>query len=229
MQKSNPIKGLIRYSFYSSVGHIAIYGTLVVAFGIAFLAMGGIALFPAVAVTLFATLSLVSNAEEKSNWGKFQLTTPIKRSHVITSRYAIYLIFMMVGLIVAGIFTGIGRILAELDIIGYDEITGVAVHLIGESDLSQATFMFTISGIGAALIMCSLYYPLAYTIFKGKEEGLAFITTMLAFVISVFIAWIGLRLDLSFGGISLLIVALPVVLLAISYMITTKVYEKVDV
>jgi len=136
---------------------------------------------------------------------------------------------MMVGLIVAGIFTGIGRILAELDIIGYDEITGVAVHLIGESDLSQATFMFTISGIGAALIMCSLYYPLAYTIFKGKEEGLAFITTMLAFVISVFIAWIGLRLDLSFGGISLLIVALPVVLLAISYMITTKVYEKVDV
>ena len=229
MGKNKTIRALIQYAIYSSAGHIAIYGTLVVGFGVLFLAMGGMTMFPGVAIPILAMASLVSSAEEKSNWNRFQLTTPTTRRQVIISRYGIYFLFMLAGLAVAGIFTGLGYLLTALNILGQGELSRGVAYFLADYDPMRATLMFTISGIGAALLTCSVYYPLVYTFFKGREEGLAFVATILSFALAILIAWLGLRLELSIFGMTLFLLAVSVVLLVCSYLATVKIYDKVDV
>jgi len=231
MQKNNPIKGLIRYSLYSGSGHIIIYGVIFLVLGIVLLIFGSAPVFPVLAVAQFAPVGLMCiAADDKSNWARFQLTTPIKRNQVIISRYIVYLIFMLIGLTASVIFTGLGVVLDRLGIVEYWGFPiGVIAQLLQGFDPIKITIIMTISGIGTALIVCSLFYPLAYTIFKGKEEGLAFITTMLSVAILWLIAWIGIGFELPLYGFALFCLTVPAILLIISGIITAKIYEKVDV
>jgi Zn-dependent protease with chaperone function len=108
-------------------------------------------------------------------------------------------------------------------------IYGPFESLLEEIRPFRATFMITVSVVGASLFICALYYPLSYTIFKNKEEGLSIIVLLLSLVFSFFMLWIGIRLELSMNEILIMSIAIPTVLFILSYFLSRKIYKELDV
>jgi len=231
MNKNNPVKGLVKYSLYSASGHIIMSGGIVLGLGILMTAFGSTPTFPIFAITILVPASLASNAQDdKSNWTRFQLTMPVKRKDVILSKYVTYLIFLLMALVISGVFIGLARVLHEMNIVEYGTaLFGSIEQLVEGFDPRAVTHRLLLVAIGGALIVCSLYYPLAYTLFKGKEEGLSLITLFFSVAIMALIGWLGFKFELSLNSIIALNVVVPVILFVVSYVITTKIYAKIDV
>jgi len=207
------------------------FGLMMLLIGIVFLIIGSTPVFPVTAIAIFAPASLVSNAaDDKSNWGRFQLTMPVKRKHIVLSRYVVYLIFLLMGIVLAVAVTAIGRLLHEMGMVEYGSVFwGPFAEFLAGLNPRAIAPMLALAGIGTALIACSLYYPLAYSVFKGKEEGLSLVVLLFSLALSGFIGWLGFRLDLSLNGVIALSVVVPAILFVISCLVSVKIYEKNDV
>ena len=97
-----------------------------------------------------------------SKWGKYKLTTPVKRADIIKSYFINQIIWLIVGIIFAG------AIFFPLFYLGGEERTGVflAINLLCAVGITM--------GIATILLVCSssafaLSYPLTVAIFRKKE------------------------------------------------------------
>lgn len=117
-----------------------------------------------------------------SKWGKYKLTTPVKRADIIKSYFINQIIWLIVGIIFAG------AIFFPLFYLGGEERTGVflAINLLCAVGITMGIITFAnivvVSDItiwktiskATILLVCSssafaLSYPLTVAIFRKKE------------------------------------------------------------
>lgn len=233
MLKNNRIKGLIQLAFYSaeSTKHLVI--SLICGFIFIF-GFSPVYYFIPMLVIVDSILPSLANShlDGRSNGSRMQLTMPVKRNDVVISIYACFLISILMGLGVCGLLICLGRVLHELNIVVYgsglltNNGTTYITQLVEQFDPKYVSFIVVTLVTGNALIVCSLYCPLAYTIFGGKElSSLPLITQILSLPIMGLVTWFGTIFELS---IILLNIVVPVILLILSFVITSKIYSTID-
>ena len=234
MKKRQPIRGLTQYFIFSSSGHFTVLAFLILSFGVFTLVFGATPVFSLITMILFGSFSFVSSvSDDKSNWNRFQLVMPVKRKDVVTSKYFIYLLFMGIALVIIGFFTATARILDVLDIVEYGSFAIGGIGPMAEAIQTVTDRPITLNllyiSIGSALLMCSVYYPLALTLFRGKEETLSFIVVIGQIAIGFLIVWLDHQLELPLDSMLLVNIVAPVILFALSYVFSCRVFEKIDV
>jgi hypothetical protein len=77
--------------------------------------------------------------------------------------------------------------------------------------------------------MIGLLFPLSSTKFaEGKQEGLTFVCFLIAFIVPLLISSAGVRLGLTEGVPALISFAISVIVYMVSYVITRRLYTKID-
>ncbi|MCL2827387.1 MAG: ABC-2 transporter permease [Oscillospiraceae bacterium] len=217
MKTNNPMRGLLTFSFYAASGNMSIAALFTLAMSAALLITGNLtvyAFFVLVAVGTFPyTIMAAMGGKNAPKWEKFQLTMPVKRKDVVASIYLSVLLATIAGLLLAGIILGIGFVLHE----------GLLEHVL-QTAFAQFAYVF-----GVVLIMAGLLFPIASTK-AGESRGEAVFTGCLfaAGFIMILISWAGGRADILPWIISLSQVAIAVVVFVISYLLTKKMYAKMD-
>jgi len=232
-----PLKGLLLFSLFSAKGHLVMASAIMLCFAIFAIAVGSTPIAGFGAMLIFPTMSLLSNASEmkadKSKWEKFQLSMPLKRRDVITSRYLFFLFLTLLALVFTGVIEGIAYLLDALNILqagGFAMGLEVILEIIDAFAITtgQLSLGVTLVSIGSAFLSCAIYYPLNFTIFKGKEELTALFVFFGNIIITIFLIWLGGRLELSLNQLVLLCVLAPTFLLILSYFLSVKFYQRMD-
>lgn len=237
--KRQPLKGLLLFSLFDAKGHLVLASVLVSFIGILSLFAGTTPMSGFGTMIIFPTMSLLSHASaaksEKHKWSKFQLSMPIRRKDVITSRYLFYLFLTLIALLATGLIEGIAYLLEFLDIaeVGRFSLGGIGplveiVEAFGVTS-GQLSLNILLVATGSALLSCAIYYPLNYTICRGKEELTAIMMLIGHLIITFFLMWLGGRMSLSLNQLVLLGIIAPTLLLVLSYFFTVKVYQNIDV
>ena len=107
------------------------------------------------ALSATAVSSMRKDAEAK--WNKYELTLPIKRKGIIKCKYLSYLFWVLIGTVIAVIFTGLAVF-----------IHGNVFFAYGFQD----TISLFALGIGIAVMVGALFYPMAYLFGADKSETL---------------------------------------------------------
>lgn len=146
-------------------------------------------------------------------WERFQLTMPLRRSDLAKAQYLLVFLASTVGIPLFIFITGINSVLHG-DLFDFT-ITSLAINI---SPL-----------LSMPLSMAGLLFPLACTkIGEEKQEGLAFFCLIAATAYISFLPWVGQKLGLSDIVSPLLIVAISVITYMVSYLITRKLYTRID-
>ena len=89
--------GLLKYSYYSVSGSLALIFVLCIGFGVAFLVTGNNLLFGAFSLVSIGAAPYVymTKTGDSGNWDKFMVAMPIKRADIITNIYLSILILML--------------------------------------------------------------------------------------------------------------------------------------
>lgn len=212
------MKGLFLDNYYKTIDSIKLFAILVLAVGTAVLITGnetGLELFVYIAITALS-INGISSLRKDANvkWNKLELTLPVKRSDIIKSKYLSYLFWLLVGIVIAIIFT----------------VLAVAIHgnvffAYGFRDVSS---LFVL-GICIALLAGALFFPLAYLLGIDKSETLLIISVIGGVGLAVFLIWmINQNGTLDYYprlGIFTLAVLL---MFRISYQITKSIYRRVE-
>jgi hypothetical protein len=235
MLKNSRIKGLIQYAFYSAIGQSKINFIMILVGGLIFTVIGMSSIYHFVPVTVMGLSILPGhvNGQESDHvtWSRFQLTMPVKRREVILSKYVNFLIYVLIGLGINGLFIMLGRVLHEM-YPGYYESALVnsyssdVIKFLEGFNPSDIRLTVLVLSTGMVLTVCSLYYPISYSKFIDGEVSLIIITMIISFVAIGFIAGFGVELSLT---ILLFMIAIPIILLIISFKVTVKIYDKIDV
>ena len=99
----------------------------------------------------FSLISIASlRKESATKWSKYKLTTPVKRSAIVQSYFLSFLLWLIVGMVFAGIGVALSIMLHGFP---FDKDTDV--------------FMLFVIGIGISLFMGGIFFPL---FFVGGEE-----------------------------------------------------------
>ena len=234
-----PLKGLFIFAFFSAKGHLIMASILMLFASIVMLLIGSTPMVGFSSMTIFPTLSLLTSASEakveKHKWDKFQLSMPIRRKDVITSRYLFFLFLTLIALAIIGLVEGIAHLLETLSIIeiGSFNLGGIGpiIEIIDAFAMStgQLSLGITLISTGTAFLSCAIYYPLLYTICRDKEELTSILTLIGHLIVTFFIMWLGARLEFSLNQLVILSFVVPTVLLVVSYVFTVRVYQKLDV
>jgi hypothetical protein len=216
MKKNNPIKGLLLYTFYSAMGNMALMSGMALLVGCVFLITGQFNYFTAFAIGALIGIPWVpmmnTHKDTASKWNIFQLTTSVKRKDVIAANYLGQFLLLLAGTVLIGIFIGIS----------------IIIHGNLHGEIVETAIDYFPIFMGAALLTNALFYPLVYTIGENKEEALSLVSVAIASGISIFIFWIGNKLNLSQIIIALLSLTITIVLFVVSYVITKKIYANKD-
>ena len=217
MIENSPVKGLMTYEFYSASKNIVIFLAMTLGVNLTTL-IAGVPSFFALSV-LFGILILPSAfmgnvaRDTFTKWDKLQLTMPIKRKNVIVSKYLIYFLAVLVGIIFTGICAGISSCLHER-LLSY---------------VLDYMFIWMPFSIGASFLACGIFYPIVYTIGDNKEEAIMFISIFGAIGFMFLIYTAGFAWGFSQEIVAAVCVAFSVVIFAISFFITVKIYAKKDI
>jgi len=157
---------------------------------------------------------------------------PVSRRDVVKSEYLIALIMIMGVLVITGIVIGIARIAHTMEIAEYGRfafaIDSILEHIEG-IDPRIITTRMIFATIGAVLVSCGLFFPLSYTKFKEMREVFSFLSSVVVLLIGALFLWIGYRFEIPMGMLFVLTVAVPAILFFLSYLLTCRLYEKVDI
>ncbi len=215
------MKGLLKNNFYATLSNVKIFSIVMLLLGIFVVAMDNkipslIIGYMLLAIIGFSFNSIASlRKESAAKWSKYKLTTPVKRSAIVRSYFLSLLLWLVVGIIFAGIGVALSIILHGFP---FDKNTDV--------------FMLFVVGIGISLFMGAIFFPLFYL--GGEERNEVFL------VISV-LCGIGLVMGLTtlintlfpapmttvqiiLGGI--IILASAMLVFALSCPLTAYVYHK---
>lgn len=166
------MKGLMKNNFYAAVSNVKVFTIVMILLGIFVVAMDNkipslIIVYMLLSMVGFSLNSAASLRKEgASKWSKYKLTAPVKRSAIVQSYFLSLLLWMMVGMVFAGIAVALS----------------IALHGF-PFDRNTDVFMLFVVGIGVSLFMGAIFFPLFY--WGGEERNEVFLVISLLGAIGV--------------------------------------------
>lgn len=160
------MKGLLKNNLYATLANVKAFSAVMVLAGIFVVAMDnkipsliiGYMLLGMIGFS-FHSMASIRN-ESATKWNKYKLTAPVKRADIVKSYFISLLLWMIVGMI----FAGIGMALSVwLHGFPFDQKTDI--------------FMLFVVGIGISLFMGAIFFPLFYL--GGEERNEVFLVVSL--------------------------------------------------
>lgn len=160
------MKGLLRNNFYATLSNVKTFSVAMFLLGIFVVIMDnkipsliiGYMLLGMIGFSLNSIASL--RKESSTKWCKYKLTAPVKRSAIVQCYFLSLLLWLVVGMVFAGI--------------------GVALSIMLHGfpfDRNTDVFMLFVVGIGISLFMGAIFFPLFY--FGGEERNEVFLVISL--------------------------------------------------
>ncbi|MCL2200026.1 MAG: ABC-2 transporter permease [Defluviitaleaceae bacterium] len=217
MKTRSPLKGMLAYSFYSASGNLSLVFLFCLLLGSWFLITGSpnIFMFFLLVAISFPPAVILLGGKGGMKWERFQITMPLKRKEVATANYLSIVIALIMGIVLIGIISSIGFALHEN-----------MLDLFVSAGLEMLTLYFAL-----VLIATGLIYPLACTKpgkSKSSEQALFLVCMLSAAGIFQLVSWVGNRAFLSQEIISLLQIVIAGIVFIASYLITRRIYAKLD-
>jgi hypothetical protein len=216
MKTKNPMIGLLKYLYYDSAGNIKIAIAVAIIMAIAALITNNSIvknIFILVSVAGIPYLLLMKmGGKSYPKWERFQLTMPIKRSQLIGSQYLCMLFGVLIGLPLVIIVGAINFIIHDIDY----PFVGALVN--------------TLSTIGMPLTMTGVLFLLGTTKF-GENKGEVFFLVGLVAAVGLDLlitTFIGNILQWHYSISSIISFATAVIIFTTSYLVTSKLYGKID-
>lgn len=213
------MKGLLKNNFYavwSSAKIFAIFMLLLGAFVTLVVSQQLLLFYMLLGITGFSINAVAGMGKDYiSKWGKYKLTSPVKRADIVKSYFINELIWLLVGVVFAGIGMGLSWLL----------------HGCPFDRSIDALMMFTV-GIGISLFTAAIFFPLFYL--GAEERNGAFLVISLLCAVGIVMGIITM-INLMFGaGMSnwqiilgtLLMLACALSAFACSYPVTVTVFKR---
>lgn len=214
------MKGLLKNNFYATLSNAKVFAAIMLLLGIFVVAMDnkipsliiGYMLLAMIGFSLNSIASL--RKESATKWSKYKLTTPVKRSAIVQSYFLSLLLWLIVGMVFAGIGVALSIMLHGFP---FDKDTDV--------------FMLFVIGVGISLFMGAIFFPLFYL--GGEERNEVFLIISLLCGIGIVMGLSTLintlfpkmtAPQLICGGIAILACSLLVYVL--SYPLTVSIFKK---
>ncbi len=183
------MKGLILDNFYKTINSMKLFVLFVIGAGIALLVTGNdtlLELFVYIAITALSVTALSGMRKDSdAKWNKYELTLPVTRKHIISSKYISYLFWVFAGTVIALVFTGLVVIIhGNVFVYGFRDVFRIWI--------SGYFSLFTL-GIGIAVMVGALFYPLAYLLGADKSETLLVISVISSVGLAIFLIWLANR------------------------------------
>ncbi len=153
------MRGLLRLSFYGAresamllLGAFAVFGAVTIAVSNTFLTLS----FGVLCISAFSFNAIASARKEAAaNWGRYAITTPVRRRDIVQSRYAHHLLWVSIGAVFVAVFVGLSYL--------------VHGHLPLDNGGRDLLLIFSV-GIGVPLLIGSIYYPTTFRTGADKSE-----------------------------------------------------------
>lgn len=143
------MKGLLKNNFYavwSSAKIFAIFMLLLGAFVTLVVSQQLLLFYMLLGITGFSINAVAGMGKDYiSKWGKYKLTSPVKRADIVKSYFINELIWLLVGVVFAGIGMGLSWLLHGCPF-----------------DRSIDALMMFAMGIGISLFAAAIFFPLFY-------------------------------------------------------------------
>lgn len=158
------MKGLLRNNFYaarSGAGTFSAFMALLGAFVTMVVSQQLLLFYILLGIVGFPAIAAASIGKDYiSKWGKYKLTTPVKRADIIKSYFIHQLLWLLVGLLFAGAGMGLSWLLHGCPF-----------------DRSLDAFLVFFVGMSISLFAGAIFFPLFYL--GGEERSGAFLVISL--------------------------------------------------
>lgn len=215
------MKGLLKNNFYATLSNAKVFAAIMLLLGIFVVAMDnkipsliiGYMLLAMIGFSLNSIASLRKGSATK--WSKYKLTTPVKRSAIVQSYFLSLLLWLIVGMVFAGIGVALSIMLHGFP---FDKDTDV--------------FMLFVIGVGISLFMGAIFFPLFYVGGEERNEvflvisllcGIGFVMGLTTLINTLFPAPMT-TMQIILGGV--IIFACALLVFVISCPVTAYVYHK---
>ncbi len=160
------MKGLLKNNFYATLSNIKVFSIIMFLFGVFVVVMDNrvpllIINYMLLGMVGFSFNSIASLRKESvTKWSKYKLTVPVKRSEIVQSYFLSLFLWLVVGMIFAGIGVAFSVMLHGFP---FDRNTDI--------------FMMFVVGMGISLFMGTIFFPLFYL--GGEERSELFLVISL--------------------------------------------------
>ncbi|MCL2201615.1 MAG: ABC-2 transporter permease [Oscillospiraceae bacterium] len=215
MKRNSPIRGLLTFSLYASLGNasLALLGCIVLAIVflitdnilfLSFLKMCGFLIMP-----MYVILSL---GDKEGRWERFQLTMPIKRSSLLKAQYLSVVLSLIAPAIIVAITFGV-RAFLQMEALEDDDV----MHVLA------------LAALGMPFFMAGIFFPLSSSkLGRGKEAPLLTICQFAALAILLIAPWASEQFGLPLAIVSVSTIAVSLVIFIASFFVTSAIYSKMD-
>lgn len=217
------MKGLLKNNFYGILASAKAFLLFMLLLGICVIMMEKntfmIIVYALLGIIGFSINAITSLGNESSSkWNKYKLTAPVKRADIVKSSFLSQLIWLLAGMLFAGI-----------------EMTlSILLHGSPFDRNIDIFFVFT-TGIGISLFTASLFFPLSYS--GGAEKKQVFLIISLIGSIGIFAKLVDLlntlfgssmtTFQMILGGLFIIICSLLAFIL--SYLLTVGIFKRKEV
>ncbi len=219
------MKGLLKNQFYGALGSAVILLLFFLAIGVGLVISGNSLLLNIYVVVSSAAFAFNAvsgfRKEASSKWNKYELSIPVTRNQIVKSRFVSHAIWVFSGIILSALFV----------------LITLAVHgnMYFYYPVRDPLMLFS-CGMGIALLMGSIFYPLIYFLGTDKNEIIMIISLLGSVGATMGIFWL-LNAANDFQRLSdsefYLVVAVYLAIVLITYMLsyffTTFIYQKKEV
>jgi len=207
MRTTNPIRGLLIYSFHAVSGNLAIALAVSLVLAAVLLVTGDYAYFIllGMAAMLAPPVLVFMNMSDISKWERFQIAMPVTRSDLVSAQYLEIFFSSLVGIPFIVIIAAIAAFVHEGIFYEFTIIDAISVF---------STFWvmpFLIAGIS---------FPLICTKIGEKRESAIVIISVIAASSLTSVMSIGLSTDY----VTLITIVISLIIFVVSYFITRKLY-----
>lgn len=164
------MNGLLKNNFYAMRSNGKVFSILMVLLGIFAVAMDNdvqtlIDGYMLLGMIGFSLCALTTPYKENvGKWSKYKLTTPVKRSQIVSSYYISQLLWLLVGMIFAGVGVSL-----SIALHGYP------------FDRNTDLLMLFVVGISISLFMGAIFFPLFYLCGEERSEVFLVISGLCGF------------------------------------------------
>ncbi len=216
------MKGLLRNNYFATIANAKIFSIVTImlcALSIVVKSQMLLEAFILLCMIGFSIVSIVGLRKEiASKWNKYKITTPVKRVDIIRGYFLSHILWLIVGMFVAGV--------------------GVALSIILRGflfDKNIDVFNFYVLGIGVSLFMGAFFFPLFFSR-GGEERNEAFLAISLLCGIGIIAGLVMLmntvfptpmtNTQIIIAGTIIMIIAMLV--FTVSCFLTISIYRKRD-
>lgn len=164
-------------------------------------------------IVLFAMIPIASFTYDKqAKWDVFGQTLPVTRKQMVQSKYVIALIFIVIGLVLSFIITGIATFIKESSV--------EVVELIAANSM--------VASVG--IILLGIMLPLIYKFGVEKSRIMLLAISSIPIIASLLLSKLGFTVpsNIDWQTVASIIPVVALLLFGISFFISNKIYARKD-